>query len=391
MHSLLPREANAECEIVGEGQADIAGIGIITGFVGQAIISLSLACWVFLLSKHGRLEIRHDLGSSEHEVDKKRLECVSDILMAGNDIQMLLGSSLMITVFASGASLDLYHLHLVFDIVSFVGPSSAAALICWTFCNAKLSPYRAKPAPDPPGLSILPRSAHWTPRHRAVYAFSIMYLALVVLACRRLGEWAPADPRGRCYHARPLAAPGALGAAKHPTPDRLYIALTGAWNLAAMLAAALLAPRWRHSVLVAAVLQFPLHLYAAFALRAANQGRLEGGEAREDGWDFGQTTAVVLLGMAVREVYTKGWELYVFGRDVRGRRRREEQKEEQEEEKEEEQTLARSTGKRPGATAEQAERLEDRASDEDQRLEEGTRFAVRPPDSRDARDVSDAR
>lgn len=41
--------------------------------------------------------------------------------MVGNDMQMTLGISYMITVYAGKSTLDVYHLRLVFDIVSFVG------------------------------------------------------------------------------------------------------------------------------------------------------------------------------------------------------------------------------------------------------------------------------
>lgn len=54
-------------------------------------------------------------------MERKRLESVADILMVGNDFQMLLGTSYMISVFVSAGKLDSYHLHLIFDIVSFVG------------------------------------------------------------------------------------------------------------------------------------------------------------------------------------------------------------------------------------------------------------------------------
>lgn len=94
---------------------------IIVGFVGQAFISLVLAGWVFLFSKLGYLDVHHDEDSIHHAMDRKRLEIVSEILMVGNDIQMLLGISYMITVFSSVASMDTYHLHLMYDIVCFVG------------------------------------------------------------------------------------------------------------------------------------------------------------------------------------------------------------------------------------------------------------------------------
>lgn len=67
------------------------------------------------------MPISHPEGLAKSAIEQKRLECVSDILMVGNDIQMVIGTSYMISVFALGTSIDTYHLHLVFDIVSFVG------------------------------------------------------------------------------------------------------------------------------------------------------------------------------------------------------------------------------------------------------------------------------
>lgn len=120
-----------DCLIVGEEMADIVGIGIVVGFVGQAAISLFLAGWVFLFSKLGYLDVHHhgvvdqekkdEDGMRRRAADRKRLEIVSEILMVGNHIQVLLGISYMVTVFSSVASMDTYHLHLVYDIVSFVG------------------------------------------------------------------------------------------------------------------------------------------------------------------------------------------------------------------------------------------------------------------------------
>jgi hypothetical protein len=76
---------------------------------------------VFLFSKLGYLDVHHDQDSIHHAMDRKRLEIVSEILMVGNDIQMLLGISYMVSIFSSVASMDTYHLHLMYDIVSFVG------------------------------------------------------------------------------------------------------------------------------------------------------------------------------------------------------------------------------------------------------------------------------
>lgn len=48
------------------------------------------------------------------------------------------------------------------------------------------------------------------------------------------------------------------------------------------------------------------------ALRIANEGKFEGEMKHENEWDFGQTTAVVLLGIAVVEFLKKGKQYYDF-------------------------------------------------------------------------------
>jgi hypothetical protein len=56
----------------------------------------------------------------------------------------------------------------------------------------------------------------------------------------------------------------------------------------------------------------------ALALRSANQGKLQG-HRYENQWDFGQTTAVVLLAIAARELFNKGLEFFFFEKDLRKR------------------------------------------------------------------------
>lgn len=73
------------------------------------------------MTKLGRLDNQHPEGTPEHACEKKRLGFVSEILMVGNDLQMITGIALIITAISSAEEIDLYHLHLVFDTVSFVG------------------------------------------------------------------------------------------------------------------------------------------------------------------------------------------------------------------------------------------------------------------------------
>lgn len=98
--------------------------------------------------------------------------------------------------------------------------------------------------------------------------------------------------------------------------DKVYVSFTASWMILVMMAAALFGARWRHTILVLAFLQFPVHLYMALALRSANQGRLEGG-GYENEWDFGQTTAVILLCVAARELFDKSLEYFFFEKDLK--------------------------------------------------------------------------
>ncbi|GAB1206025.1 hypothetical protein APSETT445_004706 [Aspergillus pseudonomiae] len=131
-------EVGEACELVGEQMATLVGNGVLVGFAGQAALSLGLSAWVFFLTTHGNMDITYPEGSMQREIERKRLEFVSNILMIGSDIQSTLGISYMVTVFSQAQIMDTYHLHLVFDIVSFVGVSNTAALVCWRFCRAKI-------------------------------------------------------------------------------------------------------------------------------------------------------------------------------------------------------------------------------------------------------------
>lgn len=182
-------------------------------------------------------------------------------------------------------------------------------MVCWNFCTYRLQGSRARRCPT-----------YFTARHRSSYLFAAMFLALTILLCVRLAAWAPDAKPGRCYDARLIA----ITDTDHPSTDIAYVAVTAAWMLSAMASAIFLGARRRRWVLVSAFLQFPVHLYMAVALRSVNQGLLEGDEG-ENAWDFGQTTAVVLLAVAVAELLSKGWRYFVFERELRtrGRARRE--------------------------------------------------------------------
>ncbi|KAH8894848.1 hypothetical protein GQ53DRAFT_64810 [Thozetella sp. PMI_491] len=279
------------CERVGEAMPDIAGIGILLGFSSQAFISLVLCIWVILLAKHGRLVAVKNLdeGTAEHEREVQRLEMVSDILMVGNDIQMVTGCALVITGFTKWSTIDLYHLHLIFDTLSFVGMSNCAALICWSYMA---SVYRH---------DSHDKKLRRSPRHRITYLYAAFFLALTILLEVRLSEWTVAsDQLGKCYVTTGITSLGA----SHPIADKVYVAVTAAWLLIVMLGTVFGRPQHRKLLLILSAVQFPIHLYMMVMLRIANQESLEG-EEDENGWDFGQTTAMILLAASLFELGQK--------------------------------------------------------------------------------------
>ncbi|KAJ0420807.1 hypothetical protein BJY00DRAFT_312733 [Aspergillus carlsbadensis] len=301
--------------------APLVGNGILVGFAGQAVISLGLSLWVFFLTTHGNMDMIHPEGSRERAIERKRLDFVSSILTIGCDIQLTLGIAYLITTFSQVQIMDTYHLHMVFDIASFVAVSNTAALVCWRFCRAKIDEQLPTDGDntDTEKRSAAPGSRkrgipYWTARYRATFLFIALYLALTILLCIRLNEWAPNTPPGRCYHSHLVTSEGAT----HPSADKVYVSITASWLIAVVLASAFLGVHRRRGILVLSSLHFPLHLYMAIALRQANQGRFEGEAKHENEWDFGQTTAVVLLGGAVVELVGKGREYWAFERGVRG-------------------------------------------------------------------------
>lgn len=203
--------------------------------------------------------------------------------------------------------MDTYHLHMVFDISSFVGVSNTAALVCWRYCRAKI---------DEPDMKLHPerreRISWFHNRYRTVYIFVALYLALTILLGIRLNEWSPHQEPGRCYYSALVTNPSD----SHPTADKYYVGFTSAWLMTVVLASVFAGVNRRRAILVLSSLHFPLHLYMTIALRQANQGKFEGETSHENEWDFGQTTAVMLLAIAVVELVKKGKEYYDFERYV---------------------------------------------------------------------------
>jgi len=186
----------------------------------------------------------------------------------------------------------------------------------------KLSRTKATTTTSTPNLSkTKPPTRLLSYHHRATYLFALLFLAQTILLLVSFKSWStsPTAPLGSCYiTSNLLSAPGA----SHPAADRIYIAITAVWLLAVLFFAIFGGAKHRRSVLLIALLQFPVHLYAVIALRTGNQTALEkegGDEEGENVWDFGQTTAVLLLGVTVHECVSKGREIWRFEREARGR------------------------------------------------------------------------
>ncbi|KAI1777605.1 hypothetical protein F4818DRAFT_407237 [Hypoxylon cercidicola] len=309
MEASEPTELQGEptqCEKVGEAMPDIAGYGVLLGLSVQAFISLVLAFWVFFLTKLGRLNIQHADGTAEHASELKRLGFVSEILMVGNDLQMITGIALVITGLTDWKAIDLYHLRLVYETVSFVGISNAAALICWTFVGAKTKTLKPKS-----NHKFIP--AHWTPRFRVSYVFAVLFLVLTVLLEIRLDQWSVTEEEpGYCYVTTGLTSADA----KHPVADKSYVAITATWLLMVLFGSLFCSAKFRKPLLILAGLQFPLHLYMMIRLRTENQSKLEG-EENENKWDFGQTTATLLLALAISQLINQAKEYFKFERALK--------------------------------------------------------------------------
>ncbi|XXH05006.1 Zinc transporter [Hypoxylon texense] len=301
-------EEPTQCERVGEPMPDIAGFGVLLGLSVQAFISLVLAFWVFFWTKVGRLSIQHPEGTAEHATEKKRLGFVNEILMVGNDLQMITGVALIITTLADWQNIDLYHLRLVYETVSFVGISNAAALVCWTFVGAKTKTLKTKSK-----NKFIP--AHWTPRFRVSYVFGVLFLVLTIFLEVRLDQWSlTAEETGFCYVTTGLTTAGA----SHPVTDKAYVAVTATWLLLVVFGALFCSVHFRKPLLILGGLQFPLHLYMMIKLRTENQPFLEGeGGESEGNWDFGQTTATLLLGLAIGQLVHQAVHYVKFERNLK--------------------------------------------------------------------------
>jgi heme/copper-type cytochrome/quinol oxidase subunit 4 len=125
-----------------------------------------------------------------------------------------------------------------------------------------------------------------------------------------LGEWDETE-EGHCYITTGLSAP----ASTHPEADKAYVGVSATYLIVALLMAVVGSATLVRTVLILALLQFPLHLYMMITLRVNNSTRLDGTESESD-WRFGQTVAVLLLGMTIREIISGFQEWRKFEKNI---------------------------------------------------------------------------
>jgi hypothetical protein len=145
------------------------------------------------------------------------------------------------------------------------------------------------------------------------YMFAICFFILTVLLEIRLDQWTlTSEDLGYCFRTDGIQPANA----SHPGTNKTYVAVMSSWMLLALFGTVIGKARWRKPLLLFSSLQFPVHVYMMISLRVSNQNHLEGGES-ENRWDFGQTTAMLLLTLAFKEVLSKGREYVQFEKKIR--------------------------------------------------------------------------
>ncbi|KUJ11627.1 uncharacterized protein LY89DRAFT_722739 [Mollisia scopiformis] len=258
----------AKCVDVGDANPDIAGIGIILSFSIQAGIAIVTSFYSFYL------EWRVGPRSKSEGVApyQEQLKIANEILLQGGDVQVMTGISLLLAAISQIDSLQLYHLHIVYDTVSFVGISLCASIAC-SF------------SPDMDGKYI---------RYTLIAIWALLYLAYASLFGTQLQSW-NYDKTGHCY----ITSRIATADASHPYFDTIYLSITCLYvNIALIFAFSVTSnqPKIMSQLLCMylAALQFPLHVYSVSALRKSNEPVLNSGSSEQQ-WGFGQVVAMILL------------------------------------------------------------------------------------------------
>ena len=164
---------------------------------------------------------------------------------------------------------------------------------------------------------------HIRARYALIVIWMILYLIFTCLFAVHLNSWS-FDVSRHCYNTSHISLPNA----RHPYVDHIYIAFTCLYVLSSvylsvaianskglldklsnmesynfnvtrsmivlLLALFSISTPYHFMVLNIAMLQYPLHVYTLFTIRANNEGSLTNG-SEEKQWGFAQIGAMVLL------------------------------------------------------------------------------------------------
>ncbi|KAH3917180.1 hypothetical protein HBH56_053380 [Parastagonospora nodorum] len=359
------------CVSIGEANPDIAGIGSLVAFATQSLVAVFVSCYTYLLTQiiwwrrecasEGSLFAPEDpnkrwmksgspqfliraLAWTLHErlegedmltPTLKRLKFANRILLAGNDSQTFTGIALLISALVQAKTLSLYHMHVLYDVISLVVISNCAASTS-IFSEGVFKGYIR--------ISLI-----------AIWA--TLFISYFGVFAAHLQDWNDNLPQ-HCYQTAKTARPGD----PHPRVENIYIGITFACTLSTLCIATMYAlksrshqrtthatisavsdeqRRWfaeldsapdptqaaakfnrrdagqlaqqivlnrdllawqmQDMVVRVALFQCPLQIYSIFALRSANEKSLDKGSTERE-WGFGQIVSMVLLGMIVLSV-----------------------------------------------------------------------------------------
>ncbi|KAI0012747.1 hypothetical protein F4779DRAFT_566716 [Xylariaceae sp. FL0662B] len=299
----------------------------------------------------------------ERAMSERKMELIAGVLKTISDAQILNGISLLIGSLVQHASMDLYHYHIVYDAVNFTGVSASAALSV-VFTRKVALFYRAYLVSLFASLYLAfvilfglrlrswddntPGSCYHAERISApgarhpyvdniyvaitsLYLFGSLYCSFksanvtldeVLHRFHRASEDAPSRHRlinavNRAGTAISLPGSSLLTLIKGfvgTRPD-VYEEVGEMLRRSEHIAEEENKVYLRFSILVIALLQYPLHNYTLFQLRISNEPYLSGDSENE--WGFGQIIALVLLASVVLECVRATVEYIIFAQSYK--------------------------------------------------------------------------
>ncbi|MCJ1409404.1 hypothetical protein MMC19_003485 [Ptychographa xylographoides] len=256
------------CVDVGDANPDIGGIGILSAFGFQALLSLLLSVGSYVIAAR----------KDESWASTTKTEIINDILLTISDAQTMIGIALSLTGISQAKFLTLYQYHLLYDTINFTGVSNAAAI----------------------SVAFGKKSVYTYTRLGPIVVFAILYLTFTIRFGIALKSWDDNVP-GHCYDTALIALPNA----SHPYVDNIYVAITCFYLFCVFVNAfsamdSHISIQYQLTTLEVGALQFVLHVYFVVAIRLSNESRLEARNS-DDEWGFGQIFAMVMLAGTVLE------------------------------------------------------------------------------------------